>query len=141
MASTMGCRSSSIISRVWGRPRKPSTIQRSERSSSALRDGDIWIKLTVYRTSGEGAPFDDVRSLHDAMVSANADRLVWGSDWPFLNQKDEAPDTGKLLDVFGAWVGDADLRRKILVENPARLYDFQELDFQELQDFQERLSE
>lgn len=94
---------------------------------STLRDGDIWIKLTVYRTSGEGVPFDDVRSLHDAMVSANADRLVWGSDWPFLNQKDEAPDTGKLLDVLGAWVGDADLRRKILVENPARLYDFQEL--------------
>ncbi len=34
------------------------------------------------------------------------------------------PDTTMFLDQFMAWVADPSLRRRILVDNPARLYGF-----------------
>jgi predicted TIM-barrel fold metal-dependent hydrolase len=71
-----------------------------------------------------------------ALLAANPDRLLWGSGWPHVDSTpvpgrsntDLAPnlpvDTGHLLDLFAGWVPDAEIRRKILVENPARLYGF-----------------
>ncbi|MGZ5852263.1 MAG: amidohydrolase family protein [Hyphomicrobium sp.] len=92
---------------------------------AALKDGGIWIKLTAYRNGRNPPCFDDVRVFHDAFVNANPDRLLWGSDWPFLSALDDPPDTGRLLDVLGDWVSDAAVRRKILVTNPETLYGFE----------------
>lgn len=50
--------------------------------------------------------------------------VLWGSDWPHPNQYDEMHDDGDLLDAFAQWVPEDDLRRQILVENPAALYGF-----------------
>jgi predicted TIM-barrel fold metal-dependent hydrolase len=58
------------------------------------------------------------------LIAANPDQLVWGTDWPHPRLDKDMPDTGHLLDLFNAWTPDAALRRKILVENPARLYGF-----------------
>jgi predicted TIM-barrel fold metal-dependent hydrolase len=70
------------------------------------------------------------------MIAANADRVLWGSDWPHpdtaivpgRNATDIAPllqiDDGRLLNQLAVWAPDADVRKKILVDNPARLYGF-----------------
>jgi predicted TIM-barrel fold metal-dependent hydrolase len=85
----------------------------------ALRDGRAWVKLTTCRIRGDARPF------HDALLAANPDRLLWGSDWPYVRM-DPAPDAGAMLDQFHDWTEDEGLRRRILVSNPARLYGFEE---------------
>ena len=49
---------------------------------------------------------------------------MWGTDWPHPRIEGEMPDAGKLLDLFNDWTPDAATRKRILVDNPARLYDF-----------------
>ena len=70
------------------------------------------------------------------MVAANADRIVWGSDWPHPNSDAGRGkpltditmpfviDDGLVLSQLARWVPDATTRKKILVDNPARLYGF-----------------
>jgi predicted TIM-barrel fold metal-dependent hydrolase len=88
-----------------------------------LRSGDIWVKLTLCRFFDAGPDFAALRPFHDALVQAAPDRLLWGSDWPYV-RLDPAPDAGAMLDLFADWTDDADLRLRILARNPARLYGF-----------------
>jgi predicted TIM-barrel fold metal-dependent hydrolase len=88
-----------------------------------LRDGEIWVKLTLCRIPRHGASVESLRPLQDALVAANPERLLWGSDWPYVRM-DPAPDAGTMLDLFLEWLGDAALARRILVDNPARLFGF-----------------
>jgi predicted TIM-barrel fold metal-dependent hydrolase len=88
-----------------------------------LDSGRAWIKTCHYRASSTGAPFADVEANVKALVAAAPDRCVWGTDWPHP-QMDPAPEAGLLLDRFFAWVPDAAVRQKVLVDNPARLYGF-----------------
>ena len=67
---------------------------------------------------------DDRQAVASAFVRVAPERLVWGSDWPHPTEKDSKPDDAILLDLLSDWAGDASLRRKILVDNPARLYGF-----------------
>jgi predicted TIM-barrel fold metal-dependent hydrolase len=78
----------------------------------------------AYRVSEQYPDYRDARPLYDALIAANPDQLVWGTDWPHPRLDKNMPDTGHLLDLFNAWTPDAALRRKILVDNPARLYGF-----------------
>jgi predicted TIM-barrel fold metal-dependent hydrolase len=89
-----------------------------------LRDGFGWVKLTgPYRVSAqERVPYNDVAPFVKAVVAAAPDRIVWGSDWPHVMVTRPMPNDGDLLDVLGQWVPDATLRRRILVDNPQRLY-------------------
>ncbi len=89
-----------------------------------LSKGEIWIKLTLCRTSKKAPSYADLHPFHDSLVAANPDRLIWGSDWPYVRMGDAAPDVGQMIDLFTSWVSDPSIRRKILVENPARLYGF-----------------
>jgi predicted TIM-barrel fold metal-dependent hydrolase len=50
--------------------------------------------------------------------------MVFGSDWPHPAARERMPDDGYLANMFGEWVPDERLRKKILVDNPARLYGF-----------------
>ncbi len=68
--------------------------------------------------------YPDARPFHEALVKANPDRLVWGSDWPHPRIEGEMPDAGRLFDLFCEWTPDEGTRKKILVDNPARLYGF-----------------
>jgi predicted TIM-barrel fold metal-dependent hydrolase len=87
--------------------------------------GQVWVKLSaIYRLGGgenEGAA---VRPFHDALLAANGERLLWGSDWPHPNHAGPAPDALSLLRRFLAWTPDAAMRQRILVANPAALFDF-----------------
>jgi 2-pyrone-4,6-dicarboxylate lactonase len=89
-----------------------------------LAGGDIWIKLTVCRVSRTAArDYSDVRPFHDALVRENPERLLWGSDFPFVRMEDRLPDVGRLIDLFLDWTPEP-ARRNILVDNPARLFGF-----------------
>lgn len=89
-----------------------------------LGSGKVWVKLIPYRLSRMFPDYEDIRSFHDVLVATNPDQLVWGSDWPHVHMSRDIPDDGHLVDLFHQWVGDEALRKKILVDNPARLYDF-----------------
>lgn len=85
--------------------------------------GRCWIKFTgVYRIS-KAPGFADIEPLAQAFVKNNPDRIVWGSDWPFLSHLD-AVTYPQLLELFEQWVPDTATQRKILVDNPAVLFGF-----------------
>ena len=87
-----------------------------------LGSGRIWLKVCSYRVAA-GAPWDDPADNVRAAVRAAPDRCVWGTDWPHPGM-DPAPDAGMLLDQFLSWVPEPATQRKVLAENPARLYRF-----------------
>jgi len=89
-----------------------------------LSSGRIWVKLPVIRNSTLSPNYADVRPFHDALLRAAPDRLLWGSDWPYIGLNDDPPNVGALLDLFDRWVDDDVLREKILVDNPTALYGF-----------------
>ncbi|WP_345248120.1 amidohydrolase family protein [Pigmentiphaga soli] len=85
--------------------------------------GRCWVKFTgVYRIS-KAPGFADIAPLARAFVQNNPERIVWGSDWPFLSHLDLV-SYPQLLSLFESWVPDAATRRKILVDNPSRLFGF-----------------
>jgi predicted TIM-barrel fold metal-dependent hydrolase len=88
-------------------------------------DGVAWVKMTVFRNSKAAPGYLDVKPFHDALVAANPERLVWGSDWPFLGMTgDNRPSTQSLLAKLVEWVPDPAVRERILATNPAALYGF-----------------
>jgi predicted TIM-barrel fold metal-dependent hydrolase len=90
-----------------------------------LADGGCWVKLSgAHRVSSSAPDYPDARVFHAALIAANPEQLVWGSDWPHPRIEGAMPDAGHLLDLFNEWTPDAATRRRILVDNPARLYDF-----------------
>jgi 2-pyrone-4,6-dicarboxylate lactonase len=91
----------------------------------AVREGWLWVKLTLCRASRDFPDYPDLRPFHDALIAAAPDSLVWGSDWPHVRMGELSPDVGHLLDLFADWVRDPALRERILVRNPAALYGLQ----------------
>ena len=91
-----------------------------------LRDGYFWVKLTgPSRISAlEKFPYTDIAAMAQAAIAAAPDRVVWGSDWPHVMQYRPMPNDGDLLDALAVWAPDPAQRRRILVDNPARLYGF-----------------
>ena len=90
-----------------------------------LSEGRIWVKVSgAYRVSTQYPDYPDAKAIHEALVKANPDHIVWGTDWPHPRMEKDMPEDGHLLDVFNAWTPDPSLRRKILVDNPQRLYGF-----------------
>lgn len=88
-----------------------------------LAEGRLWMKLTVCRV-GAAPGYENARFIHDAFVAANPDQVLWGSDWPFVRMGAQAPAADALVDLAYEWLGSDALRRKVWVENPARLYGF-----------------
>jgi 2-pyrone-4,6-dicarboxylate lactonase len=88
-------------------------------------DGGCWVKVSgAHRLSHQAPHYEEARPFHEALVRANPERLVWGSDWPHPRIEGEMPDAGRLFDLFHAWTPDKATRRRILVANPAQLYGF-----------------
>jgi predicted TIM-barrel fold metal-dependent hydrolase len=102
-----------------------------------LHSEKAYVKISgAYRASTRGPDYFDVAPLARALIRANPDHVVWGSDWPHPNgtvvpgrkPTDVAPpfqiDDGRLLNQLPIWEPDAAVRKKILVDNPTRLYGF-----------------
>ncbi|MCC7348424.1 MAG: amidohydrolase family protein [Variibacter sp.] len=90
-----------------------------------LEQGRAWVKLSgAYMDTQVGPPsYADKAATARAFIAVAPDRMLWGSDWPHPTEQ-EKPDDATLLDLLGAWAGDDDTRRRILVYNPAALYGF-----------------
>jgi predicted TIM-barrel fold metal-dependent hydrolase len=91
-----------------------------------LRKNLVWVKLSgSYRISQEGAPpYTDVVPFARALVKANPERCIWGSDWPHPHFPGGMPNDGDLVDLISEWVPDSEQSNAVLVRNPARLYGF-----------------
>jgi len=102
-----------------------------------VQSGKAYVKISgAYRSSDKAPDYPDVASLAKTLIAANAERIVWGSDWPHpvggalpgRTASDIAPlsqiDDGLLLNQLAVWAPDPAVRKKILVDNPARLYGF-----------------
>jgi predicted TIM-barrel fold metal-dependent hydrolase len=88
-------------------------------------EGGCWVKMSgAHRLSTRAPDYPDAKPFHEALVRANPDQLIWGTDWPHPRIEGDMPNAGHLLDLFNAWTPDGAVRRKILVDNPARLYGF-----------------
>ncbi len=89
-----------------------------------LGEGRILVKLSgIYRLCR--APFAEAAPFVEALVAANPEGCLWGSDWPHLMLGDAAqPDAGALLNTFLEMVPGDEARRRILVEAPERLFGF-----------------
>jgi predicted TIM-barrel fold metal-dependent hydrolase len=100
-----------------------------------VQSGKAYVKISgAYRASKLGPDYADAAPLAKALIAANVDRIVWGTDWPHPDSvpgrkvTDVTPplqiDDGRLLNQLPVWAPDAAIRNKILVDNPARLYGF-----------------
>ena len=90
-----------------------------------LKAGRSWVKLTgPYRISTTGLPYADVTPFAAALIQAAPERVLWGSDWPHVMLTGAMPNDGDIADLLATWIPDDHQRRKVLVENPARLYGF-----------------
>lgn len=102
-----------------------------------VRSGRAYVKISgAYRSSTLAPDYPDVAPLARALIAANPDRVLWGTDWPHPNSASvpgRPPtqvtpflqiDDGRLLNQLPVWVPDRNIRKKILVDNPVHLYAF-----------------
>ena len=102
-----------------------------------LAEGRCWVKVSAaYRISENEPVFPDATPIAKALITANPDRVLWGTDWPHTGghdhaQESEPPlidyrqlDDELLINCLADWAGDDVTLTKILVHNPAQIYGF-----------------
>jgi predicted TIM-barrel fold metal-dependent hydrolase len=100
-----------------------------------VRAGRAYVKISgAYRASRLSPDYQDVTPFAKALIAANVDQIIWGTDWPHPNSSsgnkatEVTPlfqiDDGLLMNQLVVWAPDPATRKKILVDNPARLYQF-----------------
>lgn len=91
-----------------------------------LKTGRYWVKISgADRNTRIGRPYADTAPFMRAIVAAAPGQVVWGSDWPHVGHtQDSMPRLPDLLALLYQCVPDEAVRRRILVDNPARLYGF-----------------
>lgn len=102
-----------------------------------VRRGKAYVKISgAYRASAKAPDYRDATPLAQALIAANPQRILWGTDWPHPPGVPPAGgkaidvvaplqiDDGRLLNQLPIWAPDAAVRKTILVDNPARLYGF-----------------
>lgn len=89
-----------------------------------MRDGPVWVKLSGVANMSEASPrYDDARAIHEALLHAAPDRLVWGSDWPHTRPSGARPSTAALRALFDQWTP-LPLHSRILCTNARSFYRF-----------------
>ena len=117
-----------------GRPdvKKPVDGPEFELFVKMLKEHDnVWSKVSCpERLSVTGPPalngeqnaYRDVVPFAKRLVKTFPDRVLWGTDWPHPNLKDHMPDDGLLVDYIPHIATTIEAQRKLLVDNPVRLY-------------------
>jgi predicted TIM-barrel fold metal-dependent hydrolase len=101
-----------------------------------VKTGKAYVKISApYRSSTLAPDYPDVAPVAKALIAANPQRILWGSDWPHPGTPEPTRknteitpffqiDDGRVLNFLPLWAPDAAVRKTILVENPAKLYGF-----------------
>ena len=99
-----------------------------------VRSGKAYVKISGAYRASKLPDYADAAPLARALIEANPARIVWGTDWPHPNSASGKPpteltpvfqiDDGRLLNLLPVWAPDAQVRKQILVDNPAKLYVF-----------------
>ncbi len=102
-----------------------------------LRSGKIYVKISGGYHPSKLPGYPDVAPIARALIAANVDRILWGTDWPHPGGGQGKPitdftaiepfipvDDGFALNRLNEWCANRAMLEKILVENPARLYGF-----------------
>jgi predicted TIM-barrel fold metal-dependent hydrolase len=91
-----------------------------------LRDDEkCWMKITgPERMTIKGAPFHDTVPFARRLIEAAPERVIWGTDWPHPNVK-IMPNDGDLVDLIPLFAPEEATQRKLLVDNPTRLFGFE----------------
>jgi predicted TIM-barrel fold metal-dependent hydrolase len=97
-----------------------------------LASGKVYVKISAPYRISQLPDYPDAAPITRAMIAANPDRILWGTDWPHPGAAKRDPaviepfrpeDDGAALSRLAAWASSSELQ-KILVDNPARLYQF-----------------
>ena len=98
-----------------------------------LRSGKVYVKISAPYRISLVPHYTDASAIARAMIAANPDRIVWGTDWPHPGAAKRDPaviepfrpeDDGLALNRMTEWAQSSAELKKILVDNPARLYQF-----------------
>jgi predicted TIM-barrel fold metal-dependent hydrolase len=101
-----------------------------------VKSGKAYVKLSAPHRLGATPDDDNTTAIARALIDANPDRMLWGTDWPHpggsARSADKAHevepftgnDDGAALNRLARWARTPEIIKKILVDNPARLYDF-----------------
>lgn len=92
-----------------------------------LRDGKAWVKLSGLYADSKCQDFADTIAVGKAYVQVNPDRILWGTDWPhpsIYSGRKPLPNDADMLDALMVQAGSEEIFRKILVDNPAKLFHF-----------------
>lgn len=88
-------------------------------------NGNFWSKVSCperISVAGPSAGYYDVVPFAREVVERFPDRVLWGTDWPHPNMKSHMPDDGKLVDIIPLIAPTEALQKKLLIDNPMRLY-------------------
>lgn len=87
-----------------------------------------WVKVSGSERISMGVrPFSDAIPFAHSLIELAPDRVLWGTDWPHPNIKNDMPNDGELVDLMFEFCDSNEKRQMLLVDNPARLYDFPEI--------------
>lgn len=101
-----------------------------------MKEGYAYVKLSAtYRVSHEGPHYPDAAPIAQALISANPQRVLWGTDWPHAPGSIEgyssnevwpylSIDDAAVLNQVPIWAPDPAVRKLLLVENAARICGF-----------------
>ena len=90
-----------------------------------MENEKFWCKTTCPERLSKFGPeknYSDVLPFMEILVKNFPNRVLWGSDWPHPNMRSHMPDDGKLVDIIEFFVPDVTSQKKLLVDNPSRLY-------------------
>jgi 2-pyrone-4,6-dicarboxylate lactonase len=90
-----------------------------------LKHGTWWVMLSNGdRSSGGDAPWDNAVPFGQLFFEAAPERCIWGSDWPHVHYPRAIPPDAELIGLLRRYVGDETGLKRVLVDNPARLFGF-----------------
>src|SRR5262249_57403119 len=96
-----------------------------------VKSGKAYVKISV--TAGPRHNYGHFTPLAQMLIAANVDRILWGTNWPHPNSAGGSTDRvtplwqvddGLVFNLLPTRAPDATVRKKVLVDNPARLYEF-----------------
>ncbi|MBT3990181.1 MAG: amidohydrolase family protein [Rhodospirillaceae bacterium] len=117
-----------IVIDHMGRPKVAEGVEQASFQTllDFMKNENYWVKVCgLERISVDGAPFHDGIPFAQSLIEVAPDRIIWGTDFPHPNINGDMPNDGELVNLLGLVAPDETQRKKILVDNPHRLYEFE----------------